>query len=144
MLGVSKFLTEASWGEEKEDSSSIARAKKNDDDGLSLRVTQIAAVKRMQSQFHGHILRRTSNSMDWKGDPLIQLPPYKEIIGLLDLTERETNIIQERAELARARYVADSHVKFIAHPVLQCHQRKRIWAAANTGKYLVAVNGSPT
>jgi hypothetical protein len=105
LIGVRHFLTEASWIEEKDDNSNYRKAKKLDDGGQSLRLAQIEAVTRMQKQFSGHILRRTANSANWKGDPLIKLPPLKHIIGVLNLTERESNIIQERAEGARARCV---------------------------------------
>ena len=115
LVGVPHFLTEASCDEEKDDNSAFRRAKRNDDDGQSLRITQVAAVKRMQKQFLGHILRRTVNSKDWKEEPLVKLPPYKEIIGVLTLTERETIIIQERAEAARARCVECLPVEIHSH-----------------------------
>jgi hypothetical protein len=55
----------------------------------------------MQGHFAGHILRRTTDSVDWKGNSLLQLPPHKVIIGVLQLTGREVEIIQKRAEDAR-------------------------------------------
>ena len=105
MIGVPHFRTDASWQEEKDDNTAFRRAKKLDDDGQSLRLAQLSTVLRMQGQFSGHILRRTATSINWKGDPLIKLPPLKHIPGILILTERERNIIQECAESARARYV---------------------------------------
>ena len=103
LLGVPHFLTEASWDEEKGDNALFRKARKADDDGKSLRLAQIDAVSRMRRQISGHILRRTAKSNNWKGEPLIDLPPLKHIIGILKLTTRENNIIQERAEDARAR-----------------------------------------
>jgi hypothetical protein len=105
LIGVPHFLTESSWVEEKEDNASFRKARKQDDDGQALRLAQISAVTRMQQQFSGHILRRTANSLNWKGKPLIKLPPLKHIVGVLALTEKENNVIQERAEGARARCV---------------------------------------
>jgi hypothetical protein len=103
LLGVPHFLTDTSWSEEKDDVASFRKAKKLDDDGQSLRLAQIEAVVRLQRQFAGHILRRTATSVNWKGEPLVKLPPLKHIIGVLKLTDRESKIIQERAEGARAR-----------------------------------------
>jgi hypothetical protein len=105
LIGIPHFRTEESWSEEREDNASFRKAKKQDDDGHSLRLAQIAAVTRMQRQFSGHILRRTANSTNWKGEPLIRLPPLKHIVGILTLTQRESDMMQERAESARARCV---------------------------------------
>jgi hypothetical protein len=33
----------------------------------SVRIAQIDAVKRVQNEFLGHILRRTPTSIDWEG-----------------------------------------------------------------------------
>lgn len=102
LLGVPYFLTQQSIDDEKEDNSTIRRAKKWDDDGQGLRKAQLTAVRRMQSQFMGYILRRTTTSVSWEGKPLILLPEPVEIIGVMSLTDREKKIIQERAEEARA------------------------------------------
>jgi hypothetical protein len=105
VLGVTHFLTEDSFVEEKEDLAAVRKARKMNDDGISIRQTQIETVIRMQSQFTGHILRRTAASLDWQGNPLLTLPPHKDIIGILSLTQREIDIIDERAEIAKARSV---------------------------------------
>jgi hypothetical protein len=105
LVGVPHFLTEESWIEEKEDNTLCRKAKKLDDDGQSLKLAQIQTVLRMQQQFHGHIIWRTANSTNWRGEPLIKLPPLIHIVGILSLTERESNIIKEQAETARAGYV---------------------------------------
>lgn len=102
LLGVPYFLTEQSIEDEKEDNSTFRRVKKYDDDGQALRKAQLTAVRRMQTQFLEHILRRTTASISWEGKPLISLPDPVEIIGVVTLTERETKIMQERAEEARA------------------------------------------
>jgi hypothetical protein len=73
-----------------------------DDDGQSLQIEEILAVRRMQNQFAGHILRRTTDSVDWNGNMLLDLPPHKTISGVLELTQREVEIIQKRAEDARS------------------------------------------
>lgn len=105
LIGVPHFLTEAAIEEEKNDNATARKARKLDDDGLSLRTCQVEAVRRMQKQFCGAVLRRTTDSRNWKGLTLLNLPPHREIMGILTLTERETEIIAERAEVAKERYV---------------------------------------
>lgn len=119
LIGVPYFVSEASLDEEKADNATYRKAKKMDDDGQSLRQAEIAAVIRMQRQFVGHILRRTSDSKNWLGKPLIELPPATHIIGILTLTEREEGIMQERAEAARARLVNCCHLMACTYLCLQ-------------------------
>jgi len=102
LSGIPHFFTEASFYEEKNDAAALRRAKKLDDDGEALLAEQLQAVKRLQSHLTGHFLRRTPESLDYKGGVLLPLPPYQEILGVLTLTERETAIIQRRAEAAKA------------------------------------------
>lgn len=104
MLGVAHFLTDESIVEDREDAAVTRRAKKLDDDGITLRIAQLEAVRRMQKDFAGSILRRTPSSVDWQGDVLLTLPPHTNIIGIVTLTPREMAIINERAETAKARY----------------------------------------
>jgi hypothetical protein len=103
LIGVPHFLTDASVQEEKDDASTIRKAKKLDDDGMALRVAQIEAVRRMQTQFAGHIIRRTTDSKNWKGQTLLDLPPHEDIVGVLTLTDREKRILGERAQAAKER-----------------------------------------
>jgi TATA-binding protein-associated factor len=105
LIGVPHFLTDDSTRELSEDNASIRKAKKVDDNGQALKKAEITAVRRMQVQFSGRILRRTTDSVDWRGKPLLDLPPHKAIIGVLELTGRELEIIQKRAEDARGRQV---------------------------------------
>lgn len=65
-----------------------------------LRLEKVGIVTRMQKQFDGRILRRTAESVDWRGQPLIDLPPYQQIRAYLTLTEQEMAIIIELAEIA--------------------------------------------
>jgi TATA-binding protein-associated factor len=100
---VPYFLTEAAYEEEKEDAAEVRKAKKLDDDGRLVRSVQIQSVRRMHKQFRGSILRRTTDSINWIGRTLLDLPPCKEIVGVLTLTKRETDLLSERAEIAKAR-----------------------------------------
>lgn len=103
VIGVPHFLTVESVEEQKEDAAEYRKTKKLDDDGQALKMAEIRAVRRMQAQFSGCMLRRTTNSVDWKGSSLLDLPPHKAIVGVLELTKREMDIIQKRAEDARSR-----------------------------------------
>jgi hypothetical protein len=102
LAGVPHFFSDDSTQHLKEYLSMARRARKLDDDGLSLRKSQIEAVRGMQKRFDGYLLRRTSDSTNWEGRTLLDLPPHKDITGVLELTDRETSIIQERAEAAKA------------------------------------------
>ena len=124
IIGVQNFLTADSIQEQKDDTAAYRKAKKQDDDGESLRVAEVLAVKRMQAQFSGHILRRTTDSIDWRGGSLLDLPPHETIAGVLELTKRETDIIQKRAEDARSGQAFPTFTPIPSHPLLQCHYRE--------------------
>lgn len=104
-MGIPHFFTEESFIEEKSDVAKFRRAKKLDDDGETLLTEQLQVVRRLQGYCQGNFLRRTATSRDWEGKVLLPLPPYIEIIGVLNLTERERTIIEERSEAAKAAYV---------------------------------------
>ncbi|KIK51761.1 hypothetical protein GYMLUDRAFT_251819 [Collybiopsis luxurians FD-317 M1] len=106
LLGIPHFLSDASVEEARQDSSDLRKAKKLDDDGLSVQKVQITSVRRIQKQFHGHVVRRTTDSKDWKGERLLNLPPHKDIIGILTLTDRESEILVQRAEDAKANVMS--------------------------------------
>lgn len=101
-MGIPHFFDEVSFIEEKSDASNLRKAKKLDDDGEAVLAEQLQIVRRLQGHCRGHFLRRTTASRDWQGKELLNLPPYKEIIGIVNLTEREMTIIQDRAEAAKA------------------------------------------
>lgn len=105
LVGLSHFFTEESFLEEKNDAARLRRAKKLDDDGDTVRAEQVQIVKRLQEHCQGHFLRRTTQSRDAGGQVLLDLPPYEDILGVLTLTKRETTIIQERSESAKAACV---------------------------------------
>ena len=121
LIGIPYFLTEESVDQELEDKATIRRAKAMDDDGLSLKIAQVELVRRMQTHFVGSILRRTHESVTWDGKSLLNLPPCLDIIGVLALTPRETNILNERAEAAKARCARLPVVQALTL-TLTCHQ----------------------
>jgi TATA-binding protein-associated factor len=103
LVGVPHFFTEAAFMEERDDGTAMRRAKKMDDDGHSLKVTQVEAVRRMHMHFAGFLLRRTTDSLNWKGLTLLDLPRHEDIVGVLELTQRERDIIDQRAQAAKER-----------------------------------------
>ncbi|KAF5347354.1 hypothetical protein D9756_010005 [Leucocoprinus leucothites] len=102
LVGIPHFLDETSYIEEKGDNSRMRKAKKLDDDGEALKAERLQVVRRLQTQIKGHFLRRTTDSKDFTGEPLIPLPPYIVFVGVLDLTTREMEIIKDRSEAAKA------------------------------------------
>ncbi|KAF5345577.1 hypothetical protein D9756_011032 [Leucocoprinus leucothites] len=108
LVGLSHFLDEISYIEEKADNSRMRKAKKLDDDGESLRIERLQIVRRLQMQCKGHLLRRTISSKDFEDKPLIPLPPYVQLLGILDLTQRETEIITDRSDAAKAAIISCS------------------------------------
>lgn len=102
LVGTPHFFTEAAFSQEKDDTSSVRNAQKLDDDGESKLAAQVQAVKRLQGHLTGHFLRRTTESLDSQNKPLLSLPPYEEILGIVTLTKREMDIIQTRAAAAKA------------------------------------------
>lgn len=136
LLGIPSFLTTESMEDVRKDASDLRKAKKLDDDGDAFRRVQIAAVKRIQNQFLGHILRRTTNSRNWKGKSLLKIPPYKEIIGVLTLTEREMEILAQRAKDAKAKYV----YCMLSGPCFKCYNiYSSVMSANESGKFQTTV-----
>ncbi|KAG6903925.1 hypothetical protein DXG01_013848 [Tephrocybe rancida] len=60
-----------------------------------------AVAHQIQGRFGGLLLRRTGASLDWKGDPLIQIPMYEEYMVYVRATEREARIFDEHADAER-------------------------------------------
>lgn len=100
-MGIPHFFDEASHIEGKEDAAKLRKAKAREDVDYVL-AEQLQIVRRLQGYCTGHFLRRTTASRDWMGRELITLPPYEEIIGVVNLTAREVAIIEERSEAAKA------------------------------------------
>ncbi|THU81192.1 hypothetical protein K435DRAFT_809279 [Dendrothele bispora CBS 962.96] len=80
LLGLDYFVSEQSVNEAKDFAASTRRAKKLDDDNREVRRIQI----------------------DIRNESLLDLPAFKEIIGIVNLTARELDIIKELAELAKS------------------------------------------
>lgn len=111
LTGVEHFFSEDAYQEEKNDSTNLRRARKeqiqddfddsdrdDDDSDNAIKLCQSSIAQRMQTQFQGRVIRRTIDSKDWQGNSLLNLPPYKSIHAILDLTERESALIAAKAE----------------------------------------------
>jgi len=102
LIGIEYFSTESCYEEEKEDAKRLHQVKKSNSKGHEVLAENLRVIRRHQQRILGHFLRRTTSSVDYTGTPLLNLPPYQEIVGLLKLTQREMDIITERAEDAKA------------------------------------------
>ncbi|KAJ3557756.1 hypothetical protein NP233_g11663 [Leucocoprinus birnbaumii] len=101
LVGIHHFYLPQSIEEEKEDRSTLNKFKRNnDEEGLA--AERLKIIIRHQDHCIGHFLRRTTSSIDFNHKPLIDIPPYREIIILVRLTGRELEIIGLRAEAAKA------------------------------------------
>lgn len=138
LLGIPYFQTDASVEETRQDNSDLRKAKKMDDNGLSAHRVQIKAVRRIQQQFQGHVLRRTTNSRNWQGNPLLNIPPHKDIIGILTLTDRETEILAQRAEDAKAKSVLNTLFVFILF-LINWFVACSVMSGNDTGKFQTRV-----
>lgn len=74
-----------------------------DGDGDSEAREKFRIVRRLQNQYNGHIIRRTTMSKNWEGKTLIDLPPLITIEGYLKLSQRETDIVNALAKKAKEK-----------------------------------------
>jgi TATA-binding protein-associated factor len=113
LAGIPYFASCGAYNKEKEDQTRIRKAKKalleegdlTDDspEKDQLRKIQVLIAMEMAKKFSDRILRRTVNSKDWEGNTLLQLPPFKTILGIVGITNWETDIIQQLAEAAKEK-----------------------------------------
>ena len=116
LTGIPHFFTHEAWNEEKEDTRELRQARKelpenydplHDDDSERdlVKLKQVEIARRMHAKSEGHVIRRTRESLDYKGVPLIPLPPLTTEYVYLNLTERELAIITEHGSSLREKYV---------------------------------------
>ncbi|KAJ3494060.1 hypothetical protein NLJ89_g10889 [Agrocybe chaxingu] len=111
LVGIAHFLTEKALLEEKQDTADLRRAKRdlpsdydplnNSEDNDPIKLAQVKAALRIQSQFEDRVIRRTIDSKNWAGEPLVKLPPCHTITVLLDLTDRELDILRVLSDRVR-------------------------------------------
>ncbi|KAG5634213.1 hypothetical protein H0H81_002857 [Sphagnurus paluster] len=100
LIGIPHFLSEDALHEERADMTAIQKAKGfevDDGEGEELRQVQSEIVLRMQKKFQGRIISRKSSSKDSKGEALITLPRYDDVLLVVNPTAREMEIITEHA-----------------------------------------------
>jgi hypothetical protein len=114
LIGIPYFLSPQAHDDEKADAAALRKAKKEvsememDDDNFPsensvVRCIHVNASLRMQKQFEGRIIRRTTQSIDWQRKNLLDLPPINRIKAVVKLTDREMKIINMLAESAKEK-----------------------------------------
>lgn len=103
LVGIRHFLTQAALNEERADITELRRAKASlgedydpleilEDSEDPIGEAQTAIARRLQEQFEGRVLRRTIDSLNWKGRPLLNLPKLHDHTVLLTLQPFEREI----------------------------------------------------
>lgn len=115
LTGIQHFFTQDAWNEEKEDARQLRLARRElpdsydplkDDDSERdvVKLKQVEIARRLHETSKGHVIRRTRDSLDWKGTHLIPLPPLRTEYVYLDLTERELRIITDHGSSLQEKY----------------------------------------
>jgi len=121
LCGIPYFLSEESYAQEKIDTANLRKAKKELNDiraqieeskhqGSSkldlnlenetgednpLKRCQISIAREHHKLFGSQIIRRTTNSVDFAQQLILPLPLCNNILGLVLLTKRESDLITE-------------------------------------------------
>jgi len=113
LIGVPYFFSAEAFDDDKADTAALRKAKKEaseemDEDDIvanspRVRRVQIESSLRMQAHFEGRIIRRTTESVDWQGNRLLNLPPITRIKAVVKLTDREMVIINDLAAHAKEK-----------------------------------------
>lgn len=110
LIHIEHFLSKEAQEEEKAYAAEIRKAKRDvledqaEDKELSLRQVQIAL--KYHERFEGRIICRTTKSVNWQGNVLIDLPPCDIILGVVNLTKREMDIISAETDSVSERWEA--------------------------------------
>jgi len=120
LCGIPHFLNKEAYNEEVLDRKNLRKAKKElkeimavkevDDSGETqditgetiddnpLKLCQIQISRRHQQNFGDQIIRRTVKSFGFDKKPILPLPPCVSILGVVELTKREKDLITVLAE----------------------------------------------
>ncbi|PPQ93015.1 hypothetical protein CVT25_006099 [Psilocybe cyanescens] len=104
IVGIPYFLSQEATENEKSDLKELRQLKRCMDDETKEMESEAMmdftkrTGQKMQMLFKDRILRRTTSSKDWRNQPLIDLPPYIDTPVILKVTEREMDIIREKAD----------------------------------------------
>lgn len=119
LVGVPHFSTPAAKDEDRDDLRTFRKARREQQEQEQLstsldpmddkeRRAKVEVAKRMQKRFtvfHDQmvlvfIVRRTLNSLNWRGDTLLSLPGYDLYNLLLNLNQREDLLFKDLEEKA--------------------------------------------
>lgn len=106
LTGVPYFSSEDAYSNQLSIAAELRRRRQEkptnsevSDDECPIRLKQIEVSQFMQGLFEGRIIRRTAESLGPDKKPLIKLPPMTIVYGILNLTPREYEIIDQITEL---------------------------------------------
>ncbi|RXW12649.1 hypothetical protein EST38_g13204 [Candolleomyces aberdarensis] len=103
LTGIPYFFSDESRTDQSAANAQLRRAKIERDqdfeeftaDNDPVKLAQVDISKRLAAKFQNRVIRRVATSLDVDGNPLILLPPIDVIEGILHLTEREREILDE-------------------------------------------------
>ncbi|KAF8881145.1 P-loop containing nucleoside triphosphate hydrolase protein [Gymnopilus junonius] len=104
LVGIPYFMTDQAQKMDKDDIAEIRRVRKdldsdydplNNDPNDPVKKVYAKIARGKQVHFLDHILRRTVDSLDYEGQHLIKIPPYRTIMVTLQLEEREVEILEQ-------------------------------------------------
>ncbi|TEB22041.1 hypothetical protein FA13DRAFT_1716383 [Coprinellus micaceus] len=148
MVGLPYFFSQNLYDQERQDAADLRRAKvmklqepnaedgdcedeEDDEETCPVRIQQTEIAQRIQEQFRGRVIRRSPASLKADGTPLIDLPPLTIVHALLELTQREIDIIDpvtladlEAASSANGRNISSSRF-YIEHRMGVTFARKK-------------------
>ncbi|TFK16542.1 hypothetical protein FA15DRAFT_607075, partial [Coprinopsis marcescibilis] len=119
-IDIPYFMTEQAHRDSVADATAIRRAKlereEQDPNDDTVSEVQAEICARLRNKFEGRVIRRTSNSLNSDGKPLIQLPELHIVRGGLKLTDRELQILDvvtipdlHDASLANSRNITSNN-----------------------------------
>lgn len=95
LCNISHFSCQKYVEEVAEDAAELRRARADGDESLISKL-QGEASRRMQLQFDGRLICRTSTSLDFEGNPLLSLPKCTTVLFPLYLQDWEREIVDEK------------------------------------------------
>ncbi|RXW12331.1 hypothetical protein EST38_g13525, partial [Candolleomyces aberdarensis] len=103
LTGIPYFFSDTSRTDQSSANAQLRRAKIERDqdfeeftaDNDPVKLAQVDISKRLAAKFQNRVIRRVATSLDVNGSPLISLPPIDVIEGILHLTKREREILDE-------------------------------------------------
>lgn len=112
LAGIPYFFSYQSYSNQTADNKTLRKAKtsmareddERDPDVDLLKDAQVEISLRLRNRFENRVIRRVGSSKDSNGKPLISLPPLTIIPGVLDLSEREKELLEDITVEGISRY----------------------------------------